>query len=157
MPLLPLLLQSTSFSTPFLSTLLPSIGLAYTLQGLAAIPSILGRTEKYYDLSGSLTYLSCVGLSLALPVVRARAATAAHGVSGVGGLRGAGVGELGKLLNWRQVVLSAAVGIWATRCMLILSLVFFIEESFTPFSYLERMKEGTNEWIGILPPDMTSS
>jgi hypothetical protein len=106
MPLLPLLLQSTSFSNPFLSTLVPSIGLAYTLQGLAAIPSILAQTEKYYDLSGSLTYLSCVGLSLALPAVRARGAARAVG----------GIGTWGGW-NWRQVVLSAAVGVWASRCM----------------------------------------
>ncbi len=110
MPLLPFLLQSTAFSNPFLSTLIPSIGLAYTLQGLVAIPSILGQTEKYYDLSGSLTYLSCVGLSVALPALRG-ARVPAPGVGGIGkwgGWRG---------WNWRQVVLSAAVGVWATRCM----------------------------------------
>ncbi|KAL9635688.1 MAG: hypothetical protein Q9164_003302 [Protoblastenia rupestris] len=117
MPILSTLLHSTAFSRPFLSTLVPSIALAYTLQGAVAIPSILAQSEKFYDLSGSLTYLSCVGLSLYLPTIRARyAASVAGGIkpdwpSILGALKG--VTRTG--LNWRQVVLSAAVGIWATR------------------------------------------
>ena len=115
MAVLSTLLHATQFSHPFLSTLVPSIGLAFALQSAVAVPSILAKSEKFYDLSGSLTYLSCVGLSLYLPALRARA------VAGVvkpawpsilGALRGVG----GAGLNWRQVVLSAAVGVWATRC-----------------------------------------
>ena len=120
------LLRATAFRSPFLRTLIPSIGLAYTIQAAVAIPSILlGPTERYYDLSGSLTYISCTLLSLYLPTLRARAAAA--GASGVGsggastpwpsvvasllGKANAGV----NVWNWRQVVLSAAVLIWATR------------------------------------------
>lgn len=114
MAVLSTLLHATQFSRPFLSNLVPSIGLAFALQTTVAIPSILAQSEKFYDLSGSLTYLSCVGLSLFLPALRARAAA---GVvtpawpSVLGALRGVS----GAGLNWRQVVLSAAVGVWALR------------------------------------------
>lgn len=117
MPLLHSLLHATNFSRPFLSTLVPSIGLAFALQGAVAIPSIIAQSERFYDLSGSLTYLSCTALSLYLPTLRARAAAAASGSikpawpSILGALSGRAGGW-----NWRQVVLSAAVGIWATRC-----------------------------------------
>ncbi|KAI4196012.1 MAG: hypothetical protein LQ350_006844 [Teloschistes chrysophthalmus] len=109
-------LHATKFSSPFLSTLVPSIGLAYTIQGFAAVPSIFAQTERFYDLSGSLTYISCTALSLCLPTIRARAAAAA-----VGGVKPAWSSILSALagsggsLNWRQVALSAAVSIWATR------------------------------------------
>lgn len=126
MPLLSTLLHATTFSRPFLNTLIPSVGLAYTLQGLVAVPSILARSERFYDLSGSLTYLSCVGLSLYLPAIRARNAAALAGKvkpawpSLVQALTGRG-----GTLNWRQVVLSVAVGIWATRRTLCVSSICF--------------------------------
>jgi hypothetical protein len=127
MPLLHSLLRATAFHNPFLRTLIPSIGLAYGIQAACAIPSILAVTERYYDLSGSLTYISCTALSLYLPTLRARAAAA--GAVGVGASAG-GVTQwpsimaslMGKaatsgvnVWNWRQVVLSAAVMIWAAR------------------------------------------
>ena len=118
MTLLTSALHLTNFRNPFLRTLVPSIGLAYTLQAAVAVPSILAQSEQFYDLSGSLTYLSCTALSLYLPTLRARAAAAAAGgpkpqwpslLASLTGGAGAGT------LNWRQVVLSAAVTIWATR------------------------------------------
>ena len=119
MAVLSTLLHATSFKSAFLSTLVPSIGLAYTLQAAVAVPSVIAQSERFYDLSGSLTYLSCTMLSLYLPTIRARYAAAAMGAvrpawpSILGALRGVpGAG-----LNWRQVALSAAVGVWATRCM----------------------------------------
>ncbi len=113
---IPSLLRASSFSTPFLSTLVPSVSLAYALQGLVAVPSIAAQTERFYDLSGSLTYLSCTALSLYLPTVRARYAAAAAGTSKPAwpSLVQAAMGRGGGL-NWRQVLLSAAVSIWATR------------------------------------------
>ncbi|KAL8908060.1 MAG: hypothetical protein Q9207_001039 [Kuettlingeria erythrocarpa] len=115
MTLLHSILHATNFSRPFLSTLVPSIGLAYTIQGLAAIPSVLAQTERFYDLSGSLTYISCTALSLYLPTIRARAAAAAVGAAKPAwpNILAALAGNGG--LNWRQVALSAAVCIWATR------------------------------------------
>lgn len=116
MSLLHSFLHATNFSRPFLSTLVPSIGLAYGIQGLVAIPSIIAQTERFYDLSGSLTYISCTAFSLYLPTIRARAAAAVAGTakpawpSILGALSGNGG------FNWRQVVLSAAVCTWATRC-----------------------------------------
>ena len=119
MAVLSTLLHATAFKSTFLSTLVPSIGLAYALQAGVAVPSIIAQSERFYDLSGSLTYLSCTALSLYLPTIRARYAAAAMGSvkpawpSVLGALRGVpGAG-----LNWRQVALSAAVGVWATRCV----------------------------------------
>jgi len=113
------LLHLTNFRNPFLRTLIPSIGAAFAIQGAVAVPSILAQSERFYDLSGSLTYLSVTALSLYLPTLRARAAAQLAGktslpawpslidaFTGKGGPNG---------LNWRQVVLSAAVSIWAVR------------------------------------------
>ncbi|RDW88651.1 hypothetical protein BP6252_00683 [Coleophoma cylindrospora] len=118
MTLLNSILHATNFRNPFLRTLVPSVGAAFAIQAGVAIPSILAESERFYDLSGSLTYLSVTALSLYLPTLRARAAAAAVGATkpawpsllaaftGTGGPNG---------LNWRQVVLSAAVSVWATR------------------------------------------
>lgn len=120
MTLLNALLQLTHYKSPFLRTLIPCIGTAYALQAAVALPSILGQTERFYDLSGSLTYISCTALSLYLPTLRARALAASSGsqippwpsliasLTSKGGV---------SAWNWRQVLLSAAVTIWATRCM----------------------------------------
>jgi steroid 5-alpha reductase family enzyme len=111
------LLHATNFRNPFLRTLIPSIGLAYGIQAACAIPSIALQTERFYDLSGSLTYISCVALSLYLPTLRAR-------LSALPGTTGPAWPSLLQSLvskggantwNWRQVVLSAAVTFWAAR------------------------------------------
>lgn len=115
--LLKQLLHATNFQSPFLRTLVPSIGLAFGLQAAAGIPSIFFQTERFYDLSGSLTYISCTALSLYLPTLRARLAAGPLGtappwpsllqsLTSKGGVHA---------WNWRQVVLSAFVTIWATR------------------------------------------
>jgi len=118
MTLLNSLLHLTNFRNPFLRTLIPSVGAAFAIQTAVAIPSILAQSERFYDLSGSLTYLSVTALSLYLPALRARAAAHVAGrvkpawpsllaaFNGTGGPNG---------LNWRQVVLSTAVAVWATR------------------------------------------
>lgn len=106
--------MSSVFSKPLLLTLVPCVSLAYGIQGLVAVPSIVARTERYYDLSGSFTYLSCTALSLALPLVRARRTGAATGAAT--GLGSALMGKGPTAWNWRQVALGAAVGVWATRC-----------------------------------------
>jgi len=118
MALLNTILQATNFRTHFLRTIVPSVGLAYGIQAAVAIPSIIFQTERFYDLSGSLTYLSCTALSLYLPVVRARSAARAAGhalppwPSILASIAGAGSPTA---WNWRQVVLSAAVSLWAVR------------------------------------------
>lgn len=119
MTILTALLHATNFRNPFLRTLIPAVGSAFALQAAVGIPSIIAQSERFYDISGSLTYLSVTALSLYLPTIRARA------VAAVGGkalppwptLKGAFTGTGGpNALNWRQVVLSAAVSFWATRC-----------------------------------------
>ncbi|KIX04105.1 uncharacterized protein Z518_07658 [Rhinocladiella mackenziei CBS 650.93] len=118
MTLLHSVLSATNFRSPFLRNLVPSIGLAFGIQAIVAIPSILAKSERFYDLSGSLTYLSCTALGLYLPAIRARSAATLAGkalpawpsllsaFNGTSGLYG---------FNWRQVALSAAVSLWAFR------------------------------------------
>lgn len=125
MTLLTAVLAATNFRNPFLRNVVPSVGLAFGLQAAVAIPSILGQTERFYDLSGSLTYLSCTALSLYLPAIRARSAAALIGAPKPAwpSLLSAFNGSAGPLgFNWRQVVLSTAVSIWATRRMYLLAL-----------------------------------
>jgi len=112
MTLIQTLLRATAFKNPLLRTLVPSVALAYGIQTAVAIPSIAAQTERYYDLSGSLTYLSCTALSLALPYLRAQSAGAVTGgITEYFSSKGLGQGTWW----WRQALLSAAVGIWATR------------------------------------------
>ena len=106
-------LHATSYRAPLLRTLVPTVALAYGIQTAVAIPSIAAQSERFYDLSGSLTYLSCTALSICLPYLRARAAGQfSKGVVEYLSMPGAGQG----VWWWRQAVLSAAVGVWATRC-----------------------------------------
>jgi hypothetical protein len=103
------------------------------------VPSILGQTERFYDASGSLTYLSCTALSLALPALRAKYGVAGDGLGVAASNKWPGFTAAVKLAlksgiipggiwNWRMLFLSAAVGVWAVRCT---SLSFF---SFEPIS-----------------------
>ncbi|KAF4632061.1 hypothetical protein G7Y89_g6076 [Cudoniella acicularis] len=118
MTLISTLLHVTNFRNPFLKTLLPSVGAAFAIQSAVAIPSILAQSEQFYDLSGSLTYLSVTDLSLYLPALRARAAASLAGTAKPvwPSLLGAFTSNGGPNgFNWRQVVISAAVSIWATR------------------------------------------
>lgn len=101
------LLHLTNFKSPLLATLVPSVTAAYAIQTACALPSIALQSEHFYDLSGSLTYLAVTALSLSLPALRARAA---------GGVVAPLLPTLLRTLNWRQVVLSGAVGLWAARC-----------------------------------------
>lgn len=106
------LLHYTNYRTPLLRTLVPTVALAYGIQTAVAVPSIAAKTERFYDLSGSLTYLSCTALSLCLPYLRARATGQfSKGITEYLSAPSAGQG----VWWWRQAVLSAAVGIWATR------------------------------------------
>lgn len=124
MTLIQTLLRATAFKNPLLRTLVPSVALAYGIQTAVAVPSIAAQTEKYYDLSGSLTYLSCTALSLFMPYLRAKnAGLVSGGVAEYFSSTGLGQGTWW----WRQAVLSAAVGVWATRC-----------KYMSYFSYLQR-------------------
>ncbi|KAK3332179.1 hypothetical protein B0T19DRAFT_367530 [Cercophora scortea] len=113
------LLHLTSFKSPLLQTLVPSVAASFAIQTAFAIPSILAESERFYDFSGSLTFLSVTALSLYLPTIRAHLARSAVGLATNVPLRTlllspflrAGDGAF----NWRQIVLSGAVTIWATR------------------------------------------
>lgn len=115
------LLSASNFKNPFLRTLVPAIGLAYGLQAAVAIPSIAVGSERFYDASGSVTYISCAALSLFMPIIRMRNAKTVLGTvktaapSFWNAANGRVPGFAG--FNWRQVVLTTAVTIWATRRM----------------------------------------
>ncbi|KAF2258031.1 DUF1295-domain-containing protein [Lojkania enalia] len=112
MTILQTLLRTNTFRIPLFRTLVPSVVLAYGIQTAVAIPSIAARTEKFYDLSGSLTYLSCTALSLFLPYLRARAAgNFSGGIAEY--LSAPATGQA--LWWWRHVALSVCVWTWAAR------------------------------------------
>lgn len=118
MTLLQSLFHLTNFNSPLLQTIVPSIAAAFSIQATFAIPSIIAQTERFYDFSGSLTFLSVTALSLYLPALRARYVTGVASGEALPTLLSpflAAGGTDG--LNWRQVALSGAVAIWAIRCM----------------------------------------
>lgn len=118
MTLLQSLLHLTNFKSPLLRTLVPAVSAAYAIQAAFAVPSILAQNERFYDFSGSLTFLSVTALSLYLPSLRAKySSNLANASASLPSLlapftKPGGVGAL----NWRQVVLSGAVIFWAVRC-----------------------------------------
>ena len=64
-----------------------SVGLIYTIQWLAYIPATLLQTERFFDLTGSITYISVTLLAVLL----------------------------GPVVDGRSVLLLALVVIWAAR------------------------------------------
>jgi hypothetical protein len=110
MAILNTLLHITNFKTPLARTVVPAVALAFGIQTAFAIPSIAAQSERFYDLSGSLTYISCAALSLYLPALRAKVASqTTNSIPWLSSVAGQ------SLLNWRQVALTAAVGFWAAR------------------------------------------
>ena len=94
-----------------LSTLVHTTSLAYAIQSAFAIPAIFYRTERYYDLSGGLTFLACTSYALALPALRE---------GGVPALKTAVRAVLTPGLraspwNWRQLAAGAAISLWSLR------------------------------------------
>jgi hypothetical protein len=128
MTLLQHLLHVTNFRSPFLRTVVPSVSAAFAIQTAFAIPSIVGQSERFYDASGALTFLSVTLLSLYLPGLRAKSAAALKGtelklpslLSPF--LNGGAAGGF----NWRQVALSAAVAFWSIRRMYTTRLSIFL-------------------------------
>ncbi|MEM1380674.1 MAG: DUF1295 domain-containing protein [Pseudomonadota bacterium] len=61
---------TTSIGGQSVSVIVLSAGLSFAVNWLVFIPSAMARTEKFYDFTGSLTYLSMVGLAvfLSLPL-----------------------------------------------------------------------------------------
>jgi steroid 5-alpha reductase family enzyme len=61
---------ATAFGIPIFAL---SVGLAFLIQWLAFIPAFLLQTEKFFDLTGSITYISVAILSVLLsPVIDGR-------------------------------------------------------------------------------------
>ncbi|EPQ32153.1 uncharacterized protein PFL1_00350 [Pseudozyma flocculosa PF-1] len=58
--------------TAGLRSLLPTMGVIYGFQAVCGAVAVAYKTEKYYDLCGSLGFISATGLSLYMPWIRAR-------------------------------------------------------------------------------------
>ncbi|KAI2777015.1 DUF1295-domain-containing protein [Daldinia loculata] len=108
-------LHLTNFRNPFLRTVVPSVAAAFALQTAVAVPSIAAQSERFYDVSGSATFLTVTLLSLYLPGLRARAAAPLAGVPKppLPSLLSPFTATAG--FHWRQVALSAAVVFWSVR------------------------------------------
>lgn len=134
MSLLQSLLHLTNFKSPLLQTLVPSVSAVFAIQTAFAIPSIAARSDRFYDFSGALTYVAVTTLSLYLPALRARYAAPLSSSSKLPPLPSllapfrSGVLGGGTAFNWRQVVLTGAVSLWATRC----------ERFSSPLSFVKR-------------------
>ncbi|KAK7942772.1 uncharacterized protein PG986_011885 [Apiospora aurea] len=115
MGLLQTFLHITNFRSPFLRTLAPSAAAAFAIQTAFAIPSIAAQSERFYDASGALTFLSVTLLSLYLPSLRAKSAGAAVKLPSLLSPFLKSVGAGAGSLNWRQVALSGAVAFWSIR------------------------------------------
>ncbi|KAN0066388.1 hypothetical protein ACQY0O_000487 [Thecaphora frezii] len=59
--------------TAGLRSLIPTFGVIYGFQAVCGAVAVAYKTEKYYDLCGSLGFISATGLSLFMPWIRARA------------------------------------------------------------------------------------
>lgn len=135
--LLQRLLHLTNFRSPFLRTAVPGVAAAFALQTAVAVPSILAQSERFYDASGSVTFLSVTLLSLYLPSLRTRAAAPLVGLPKppLPSLLNAFTGAAGGF-HWRQVVLSAAVVFWSVRC----TTPFFLLFSYNSYkSYMHKI------------------
>lgn len=136
-------LEMTNFASPLARNVWPCIMVAYAIQILVAIPSVIYKSDRFFDASGLSTFLIVTLLSLYFPAIRAM-----YGVDNLGQVADAikeGVEKVtgtepgwGGLLmapfkrssivqdiaagtplaidyNWRQLALSGAVVIWAVR------------------------------------------
>ncbi|KFG85767.1 putative membrane protein [Metarhizium anisopliae] len=102
MPIINRLLHITNFKSPLLRTIVPSVGAALAVQLAAGLPSVLASTERFFDISGSLTFLAVGALSLYLPHLRGRAGNAT-------------LSRLSASWNWRQVVVTGMAMAWSAR------------------------------------------
>jgi hypothetical protein len=115
-----LLSWTASFSQPFLRVLIPSAGAAYGLQALVAIISVLVASERFYDISGSLAFITATLLSMYLPIMQARAVAAMTatipkpGYPRILGFLGSALGQ--NDFSVRKLAVNAAVIVWAMRC-----------------------------------------
>jgi len=120
MTLLQSLLHLTNFKSSLLQTLVPSVSAVFAIQTTFAIPSIAAQSDRFFDFSGALTFVAVTTLSLYLPSLRTRyaAETLLSKPSPLPSLLALfrSDSSRGVPLNWRQVALTGAVSLWATRC-----------------------------------------
>lgn len=96
-----------------LSTLLPTTSLIFAIQTAFAIPGYLYSTERYYDLSGGLTFLAATAYLVARPALRSSPPHArARLLPALSALFSSGtLGPWG----WRHLALAAMAAAWSAR------------------------------------------
>lgn len=102
MALINTLIHLTDFqSSPFLSNYIPAVAASYSVQLLIGAPSILRRTEIFYDLAGGLSFLLTLSSSLLIPALRRDATVSLDAAL--------------QTWNWRQLALTGAAAVWIIR------------------------------------------
>lgn len=94
-PLASALQRLAAIRSPLLRALVPCAAAAAAVQAVAAAPSLLARSERFYDASGSVAALAVAALSLYLPRL--------------------GRAPLAAAANWRQLAASAMAALWTLR------------------------------------------
>lgn len=89
-----------------LRALLPTLGVIYGFQAACASIAVPLKTEKYYDLCGSLGFISAAGLSLYMPWIRARY---------FDGFKNVSLPTSISAFHPRQVIMTGLTLIWAFR------------------------------------------
>jgi len=95
-------MPAINFANPAIRTIAATVGCAFAGQVAAASIAVPLKTEKYYDLSGSLGFLSCTAFSLYFPALRARLSAGTPLPSPLS-------------FHTRQILVSAFTAIWAGR------------------------------------------
>ncbi|GAK62683.1 DUF1295-domain-containing protein [Moesziomyces antarcticus] len=95
-----------SMYTVGLKALLPTLGVIYGFQAACAAIAVPLKTEKYYDLCGSLGFISAAGLSLYMPWIRARY---------VDGFKNVALPTSLSAFHPRQTIMTALTLVWAAR------------------------------------------
>ncbi|RDA96101.1 hypothetical protein CP533_1809 [Ophiocordyceps camponoti-saundersi (nom. inval.)] len=83
-------------------TVVPSVAAAFAIQALFAVPSTIYQSERFYDISGSVTVLAVGGLGLFLPALRSASGSMTWS-------------SLLKTRHWRQIALTAMAMVWTIR------------------------------------------
>ncbi|KDN52951.1 DUF1295-domain-containing protein [Tilletiaria anomala UBC 951] len=95
--------------------LLPTFVLIYGFQAACAAVAVPMQTEKYYDLCGSLGFVSATAVSLLLPSLRTRFPTLAWLGSGTASATSASWPPTLATFHPRQLLASALATVWAVR------------------------------------------
>ncbi|KAB5566399.1 hypothetical protein GE09DRAFT_1218661 [Coniochaeta sp. 2T2.1] len=102
---------TTLFEASIFDSLVPIVTAIFTIQTIFAIPSVVLKSEVFYDLSGVIMFLEATAMSLYYPYINSYYVRYSGFHDGIDGTKTINTNHL----NWRQTVLSLAVAAWAYR------------------------------------------